>query len=68
MIDIYRIFECHQGILSELAFVTVDNVSDYLESCNKYNTDSDTFYFASVIKIEKWIKELDDRTAELHRL
>lgn len=53
MIDIYRIFECHQGILSELAFATVDNVSDYLESCNKHNTDSDTFYFASVIKIEK---------------
>ena len=53
MIDIYRIFECHQGILSELTFVTIDNVSDYLESCNKHNTDSDTFYFASVIKIEK---------------
>ena len=50
---VYRIFECRSGQLEELAFVkTLTSVEQYLESCNKHNTDSNTFYFYQIIKIE----------------
>lgn len=51
--DIYRIFECQNGVLFQLAFVIQQSVQDYLESCYKYNSNQNTFYFAQKIKIEK---------------
>lgn len=53
MKDIYRIFECRNGVLFQLAFVIQQSVSDYLNSCYKHNTNQNTFYFAQKITIEK---------------
>ena len=40
MKDIYRIFECRNGVLTELVFIMDKrNVFEYLESCYKHNTD-----------------------------
>ena len=53
MNDIFRIFECHNGTLEELVFICgLDNAFQYLESCEKHNTDKNTFYFMERIKIE----------------
>lgn len=53
MNDIYRIFKCQNGCLEQLVFIQgKKNVFEYLESCYKHNTDKNTFYFATMIKIE----------------
>lgn len=54
MKDIYRIYEVNHGILEEIAFIEgEENMREYLESCNRWNKDSDIIYFAEKIKIEK---------------
>ena len=53
MNDIYRIFECRHGVLTELVFIMKESVQDYLDSCNKHNKDENTFYFAELVNIEK---------------
>lgn len=54
MNDIYRIFKCQNGYLEQLVFIKSEKaVFEYLESCYKHNTDENTFYFATKIKIEQ---------------
>ena len=54
MDDIFRIFECRYGILTELAFVVSEqSAKEYLASCYRHNTESWSFYFAQRIKLEK---------------
>ena len=54
MEDIYRIYEVNYSILEEIAFVEGEkSMKEYLESCNRWNKDSDIIYFAERIKIEK---------------
>lgn len=55
MIDIYRIFECQNGELTELAFLQgKEAAASYLESCNKHNPNAENiFYFSELIHIEK---------------
>lgn len=54
MNDIFRIFECRCGILTELVFIISEqSARDYLTSCRNHNTDPDTFYFAQKLKLEK---------------
>ena len=54
MKDIYRVFECQNGALKELAFVAgEENAIEYLASCQRHNTDETIFYFSQKIKIEK---------------
>ena len=56
--DIYRVYEVSYGVLEEIAFVEgKENVKEYLESCNKWNKDSNIIYFAEKIKVEKWDKK-----------
>ena len=53
MKDIYRIFECQDGVLTELVFIAgKENAIEYLASCQKHNTDETIFYFSEKIKIE----------------
>ena len=52
--DIYRIYEVNHGILNEIAFIrSKESMKEYLESCNRQNSDKDIIYFAEKIKIEK---------------
>ena len=52
--DIYRVYEVSYGILEEIAFIEgKENVKEYLESCNRWNKDSNIIYFAEKIKVEK---------------
>ena len=54
MTDIYRVFECRNGVLTELVFIqSVESMKEYLYSCNLHNTDQNVFYFSQKIKIEK---------------
>ena len=54
MDSIYRVFEVNYGVLNEIAFVKgKENVKEYLESCNKWNKDSNIIYFAEEIKVEE---------------
>lgn len=53
MQDIYRIFECQDGKLTELVFIqSKASALEYLNSCNTHNTDENTFYFAHLLKVE----------------
>ena len=52
--EIFRIFKCQAGVLQELAFLrTKEAAQFYLLSCNKHNTDPDTFYFSQAIILEE---------------
>lgn len=53
MCDIYRVFECRDGELQEIAFINgVSNVKDYLKVSYELNKEPDTFYFAIKIKVD----------------
>lgn len=53
MCDIYRVFECHNGFILEIAFLsTKESVKQYLQIC-KQEAGPDYFYFAQKIKVEQ---------------
>lgn len=53
MCDIYRVFECHNGSITEIAFLfTEENTKTYLQIC-KEEAGPGQFYFAQKIKIER---------------
>ena len=53
MCDIYRVFECRNGLFTEIAFlVSKESTETYLQIC-KQEAEPDQFYFAQKIKIEQ---------------
>lgn len=54
LLEIFRIFEVKQSILTEIAFVvSEESAENYLNSCNIHNENNNVFYFAQKIKVEK---------------
>ena len=50
--NIYRIIECKNSILTEIAFCKDKKTAKaYLHSCYKHNHSNDLFYFAELINV-----------------
>ena len=53
MCDIYRIFECRNGFITKIIFLSSEeSAGKYLEICKQEN-EPDTFYFAQKIKVQE---------------